>query len=332
MKNENQKAKTTTKENKKIAVLTSGGDAPGMNAAIRAVVFESAKQGFEVFGVKDGYLGLFNNQIEILNPQTFPRVLNVSGTFLGTARFLDFQNNLDVRKQCAQNLKNLGIDKLVVIGGDGSYKGASKLHELGIQCVGLPATIDNDICATDFTIGFSTALNNIVDAIEKLRDTSVSHNRCSIIEVMGRHKGDLALFGGLAAGADVIVTRENLLSQKTICQKIKSLRQANQRHAIVVVTEHIFDVASLAKEVENYSGFETRAQVLGHIQRGGKPTAEDLVLAFRMGSYAVSLLQQNIFNCAVGTCGLNLHYTTFGDLFEKTYEKNELFNVVAKLL
>ncbi|AGL90826.1 6-phosphofructokinase [Candidatus Phytoplasma australiense] len=320
------------KELKKIAVLTSGGDAPGMNAAIRAVVLEGNKQGFEVYGVKDGYLGLYNNEISLLDSNYFPRVINVSGTFLGTSRFLPFQNDLAVRQTCANNLKKLGVEKLVVIGGDGSYKGAMKLKELGIKCVGLPATIDNDINNTDFTIGFSTALNNIVDAIEKLRDTSISHHRCSIIEVMGRYKGDLALYGGLAAASDVIVTRENLLSKQEILDKVKVLYQAKKRHAIVVVTEHIFDVATLAKEVEKYSGFETRAQVLGHIQRGGRPTAEDLVLAFRMGSYAVSLLQQNIFDCAVGTCGLNLNYTHFFDVFNNHNQQNDLFHAIAKLL
>ncbi|MFB0638115.1 ATP-dependent 6-phosphofructokinase [Candidatus Phytoplasma solani] len=312
------------KEIKKIAVLTSGGDAPGMNAAIRAVVLEGNKQGFEVYGVKDGYLGLYKNEIQLLEPNSLPRIINISGTFLGTARFIAFQQDLSIRQQCANNLKKLGIEKLVVIGGDGSYRGAMRLEEIGIKCVGLPATIDNDINETDFTIGFSTALSNVVDAIEKLRDTSISHRRCSIIEVMGRHKGDLALYGGVAAGVDLIITPENFLDKQKIFDKIKELNEKKQRHAIVVVTEHLFDVFSLAKEVELNSGFETRAQILGHIQRGGKPTAEDLVLAARMGSFAVQLLQKNISNCGVCLKGLKLLDVDFKEIFNSK-EKNIIY-------
>ncbi|WP_349402163.1 6-phosphofructokinase [Candidatus Phytoplasma solani] len=320
------------KELKKIAVLTSGGDAPGMNAAIRAVVLEGARQGLEVYGVKDGYLGLYNNEIQLLELKLLPRVINVSGTFLGTSRFIAFQENLAIRQKCASNLKKLGIEKLVVIGGDGSYRGAMKLKELGINCVGLPATIDNDIDDTDFTIGFSTALSNVVDAIEKLRDTSFSHRRCSIIEVMGRYKGDLALYGGVATGADLIVTREHPLDKQKIFDKIKKLRESNQRDVIVVVTEHIFDVVSLAKEVEVYSGFETRSQILGHIQRGGTPTAEDLVLATRMGSFAVQLLQKDISNCGVGLQGLKLHHVNFEQIFSHKGKQCCLFDTISNLL
>ncbi|MEC4558847.1 MAG: 6-phosphofructokinase ['Conium maculatum' witches'-broom phytoplasma] len=315
----------------KIAVLTSGGDAPGMNAAIRAVVMAGTNQNYEVYGVKDGYLGLYNNQIELLTPDSLDRIINVSGTFLGTSRFLPFKNELKVRQVCANNLTNLGITKLVVIGGDGSYHGAMKLDELGIKCVGIPATIDNDVNATDYTVGFSTALNNVVDAIEKLRDTSISHRRCSIIEVMGRHKGDLALYGGLAGGADMIVTSENPLDKQTIFDKVKTLYEKNQRHAIIVVTEHIFAVNELAKEVEKYSGFETRAQVLGHIQRGGAPTAEDLILANRMGSYAVELLKQDIHNCGIGIQGNKLTHLEFKSIFDQPYVKDELFDVFAEI-
>ncbi|MBP5835907.1 ATP-dependent 6-phosphofructokinase [Candidatus Phytoplasma meliae] len=320
------------KECKKIAVLTSGGDAPGMNAAIRSVVLEGSKQGLQVYGVRDGYLGLYRNEIELLEPKTLPYNINVSGTFLGTSRFIPFQQNLEIREQCARNLQKLGINKLIVIGGDGSYKGAMKLQEVGIQCVGLPATIDNDIDYTDFTIGFSTALSNVVDAVLKLRDTSISHNRCSIIEVMGRDKGDLALYGGIATSADLIVTREHLLNKEAIFAKIKSLKEAKQRCAVIVVTEHIFDINALAKEIEQHSNFETRAQILGHIQRGGKPTSEDLVLATRMGSYAVELLQKDVSNCGVGLQGLHLVHVDFEKICHHQEEQYRLYNAISKLL
>lgn len=305
MKNINEK------KLQKIAVLTSGGDAPGMNAAIRSVVLAGAKNGFKVYGVKDGYLGLFNNKIELLDEHALPRIINVAGTFLGTARFIPFKEDENVRKQCAQNLKNLGIEKLIVIGGDGSYQGALKLSNLGIQCVGIPATIDNDMNYTDFSIGFSTALNNIREAIEKLRDTSISHNRCIIIEVMGRHKGDLALYGGIATGADLIITRENPIEKQFIFEKAKALFEAKQRSVIIVFTEHILDIHILAKELETYIGFETRAQILGHIQRGGAPTAEDLVLASRMSYYAVELLAKDVHKCGIVISGFDLNYVDF---------------------
>jgi 6-phosphofructokinase 1 len=315
----------------KIAVLTSGGDAPGMNAAIKAVVMLGTKHNYEVYGVKDGYFGLYYNQIELLKPESLGRIINVSGTFLGTSRFLPFQNDLKVRQVCAKNLTDLGISKLVVIGGDGSYRGAVKLDELGIQCVGIPATIDNDVNSTDYTIGFSTALNNIVDAIEKLRDTSISHRRCSIIEVMGRYKGDLALYGGLAGGVDMLITKENLLDKQNIFDKVKTLYKNNKRHVIIVVTEHIFAVNELAKEVEKYSGFETRAQVLGHMQRGGAPTAEDLILANRMGNYAVELLTKNIHNCGIGIQGNKLNHIKFKSIFDQPYVKNNFFDLFQKI-
>ncbi|QTX02738.1 6-phosphofructokinase [Candidatus Phytoplasma luffae] len=320
------------KELEKIAVLTSGGDAPGMNAAIRSVVLEGVKQGFEVYGVKDGFLGLYNKEIQLLEFNSLPRIINLSGTFLGTSRFTPFKEQLDISQQCANNLKKIGINKLVVIGGDGSYKGAMRLQELGVKCVGLPATIDNDIDYTDFTIGFSTALNNVINIIEKIRDTSISHRRCSIIEVMGRHKGDLALYGGIATGVDLIVTREHLLDKQKILDKIKELNKKNKRHVIVVVAENIFDISSLAKEVEKYSGFETRSQVLGYIQRGGTPTAEDLMLATRMGSLAVKLLKKDISNCGVGSQGLKLCHFYFEQIFDQNKQQYDLFDTISNFI
>ncbi|MDV3196078.1 MAG: ATP-dependent 6-phosphofructokinase [Candidatus Phytoplasma stylosanthis] len=315
-----------------MAVMTSGGDSPGMNSVIQAIVTTGLKKKLNIYIVRDGYLGLYNNQIEIIDYiDEFSRFINNSGTFLGTSRFLPFQNDFEIRKICAQNLKKLDIDTLIIIGGDGSYRGAVKLEELGIKCIGIPATIDNDIQKTDFTIGFSTSVNNVLDAIEKLRDTSLSHNRCTIIEVMGRQKGDLALYGGIAAGVDLIVTRENYIEKQIILDKIKTLKQQNKRHAIVVITENIFNVNELAKEVEKYSGFETRAQILGHIQRGGTPTVEDRVLASHMGNYAIKLLKENIHNCGISIKKQKITHFSFEDIFNSIEKQNELFDIIKEL-
>jgi 6-phosphofructokinase 1 len=322
---------THKEEMNKIAVLTSGGDSPGMNSAIRAIVLAGAKKNCTIYGIKDGYLGLYNHDIEILTPDNLPRIINISGTFLGTSRFLSFKDDLSVRQKCVQNLKKIGIDKLIIIGGDGSYNGATKLEELGIKCIGIPATIDNDINDTDFTIGFSTAVNNVMDAIEKLRDTSLSHNRCTILEVMGRNKGDLALYGGIAAGVDLIVTKENLMPKQMILDKIKSLKEQKRRHAIIIITENILNVFDLAKEIESYSGFETRAQVLGHIQRGGTPTVEDCVLATRMGVSAVELLNKNIHNCAIGIKKQEIIHTSFENVLNNKSVLDKLFNIIECL-
>ncbi|MDO8167900.1 ATP-dependent 6-phosphofructokinase [Candidatus Phytoplasma melaleucae] len=323
--------KNKKKEANNIAILTSGGDAPGMNAAIRAVFLTAFNKGFTVYGIKDGYLGLYRNQIELLTQKHFERVMNLSGTLLGTSRFVVFKEDENIRQICVDNLKKMNITKIIIIGGDGSYRGAIELTKLGIQCIGIPATIDNDIKDTDFTIGFSTALNNIVLAIEKLRDTSISHNRCSIIEVMGKYTGDLALYGGIATGADLIITHENILDKQRLLDKIKYFYNTNKRHLIIVITEHIFNVYQLAQEIEKYSGFESRAQILGHLQRGGTPTAEDLILASKMGNYAVNLLEQNIFNCAIGVHGLKLNYTSFESVFNFSSTPNELFQLLNYL-
>ncbi|TVY12187.1 ATP-dependent 6-phosphofructokinase [Candidatus Phytoplasma pini] len=320
------------KSNKKIAVLTSGGDAPGMNNAIRAVVLSGIKNNFEIYGVKDGYLGLYENKIDILNVDKFdPRIVNTGGTCLGTSRFKKFATNLIVRQKCAENLKDKNIDKLIIIGGNGSYHGAMKLEELGIKCIGIPATIDNDIQGTDFTIGFSTAVNNILNTIGKLRDTSLSHCRCSILEVMGRNKGSLALYSGIAAGVDLIVTQENLIEKKIILDKVKKMKEENKRYVIIVITEHILEVNFLAKEIENYSGFETRGQILGHSQRGGSPTLEDCILATRMGVYAVELLKKDIHNCGVSLQKQEITHLNFENIFNSLFVKDKILDILEKL-
>ena len=274
-----------------IGVLTSGGDAPGMNAAIRAVTRTCLNRGIKIYGVRLGYKGLHDGDFIEFDRHSTRNIINVGGTFLKSARFPEFKDP-KVREEAIEQMKKVGMEALVVIGGDGSYNGALKLTEMGINCIGIPGTIDNDIPDTDFTIGFDTALNTIVDALDKLRDTSSSHQRCTILEVMGRRCGDLAVHAGLACGAEMIVTSESGFDEKEIIETLKRSKASDKKHALIVITEHITDVHELAKRVEEETGFETRANVLGHMQRGGSPTARDRVLASRMGIKAVELLEE----------------------------------------
>ncbi len=272
-----------------IGVLTSGGDAPGMNAAVRAVARTCLNKGIKVYGVKLGYKGLHDGEFIEFDNHSTRNIINIGGTFLKSARFPEFKQE-KVRQEAIEQMKKVGMEALVVIGGDGSYNGALKLTEMGINCIGIPGTIDNDIPDTDFTIGFDTALNTIVDALDKLRDTSSSHQRCTILEVMGRRCGDLAVHAGLACGAESIITSEVGFDEEELIATLKKSKASDKKHAIVVITEHITDVHALAQRVEDATGFETRANVLGHMQRGGRPSARDRVLASRMGIKAVELL------------------------------------------
>lgn len=274
-----------------IGVLTSGGDAPGMNAAIRAVTRTCLNKGIKIYGVRLGYKGLHDGELIEFDRHSTRNIINIGGTFLKSARFPEFKDP-KVREEAIEQMKKVGMEALVVIGGDGSYNGALKLTEMGINCIGIPGTIDNDIPDTDFTIGFDTALNTIVDALDKLRDTSSSHQRCTILEVMGRRCGDLAVHAGLACGAEMIVTSESGFDEEEVIETLKRSKASDKKHALVVITEHITDVHELAKRVEEATGFETRANVLGHMQRGGRPSARDRVLATRMGIKAVELLEE----------------------------------------
>mgnify|MGYP000335097803 FL=1 len=274
-----------------IGVLTSGGDAPGMNAAIRAVTRTCLNKGIKIYGVRLGYKGLHDGEFIEFDRHSTRNIINIGGTFLKSARFPEFKDP-KVREEAIEQMKKVGMEALVVIGGDGSYNGALKLTEMGINCIGIPGTIDNDIPDTDFTIGFDTALNTIVDALDKLRDTSSSHQRCTILEVMGRRCGDLAVHAGLACGAEMIVTSESGFDEEEVIETLKRSKASDKKHALVVITEHITDVNELAKKIEAETGFETRANVLGHMQRGGRPSARDRVLATRMGIKAVELLEE----------------------------------------
>ncbi|CAM3839336.1 6-phosphofructokinase [Xenorhabdus thuongxuanensis] len=286
---------------KRIGVLTSGGDAPGMNAAIRGVVRAALTEGLEVYGIYDGYLGLYENRMKKLDRFSVSDMINRGGTFLGSARFPEFRDD-KVREIAIDNLRKNEIDALVVIGGDGSYLGAKKLTEAGFPCIGLPGTIDNDVAGTDYTIGYFTALETVVEAIDRLRDTSTSHKRISIVEVMGRYCGDLTLSAAIAGGCEFIVLPENEIpfDREELLAEIKVGIQRGKRHAIVAITEHVCDVTELAQYIETETHHETRATVLGHIQRGGAPVAYDRILASRMGAYSVQLLLEGHGGRCVG--------------------------------
>lgn len=274
---------------KKIGVLTSGGDAPGMNAAIRAVVRTALKKNLQVCGIYDGYLGLHRNRIKPLQRYDVSDMINRGGTFLGSARFPEFKEEA-TRQRAITNLRSHGIEALVVIGGDGSYMGAKKLTEMGFPCIGLPGTIDNDIAGTDYTIGFHSALNTVLDAIDRLRDTCSSHNRISVLEIMGRHCGDLTMMAALAGGAEYAIVPEKGFSLNELVRNIANDVDRGKKHAIIAITEHITDVNELAERIEALTGLESRATILGHTQRGGAPVAFDRVMASEMGAFAVELL------------------------------------------
>ncbi|MCK9536779.1 MAG: 6-phosphofructokinase [Bacilli bacterium] len=273
---------------KRIGVLTSGGDAPGMNAAIRAVTRAAIAKGLEVFGIHDGYLGMYENRIERLYRKSVSEKMRIGGTFLGTARLKEFDRK-EVRQMALDNLHKYQIDGLVVIGGDGSYRGGLDLSNMGMAVVGVPGTIDNDIGGTDYTIGFDTAINTAVDAVDKLRDTSNSHRRCSIIEVMGRNCGDIAIWTAMAVGAEVCICKEFGIDLQEVIDNVRKAAQS-KRHAIIVVAENMVSVEELARQVTENTPFEARATVLGHIQRGGSPTVRDRVYASMMGVKAVAAL------------------------------------------
>lgn len=284
---------------KTIGILTSGGDAPGMNAAIRAVVRKALQEGLEVVGVQKGYSGLINGELIPMNRNSVSDIIHRGGTVLRTARCPEFKKE-EVRQHAANLLKDNGIDALVVCGGDGSFTGAKLLSKLGVKTIGLPGTIDNDLAYTDFTIGFDTALSTISDAINKLRDTSTSHDRVSVIEVMGRNCGDLALYAGIASGAEAIIVPEVDFDKDKLCDEIIQGKSRGKTHTIVVVAEGVGDSESLAKYIEEKTGAESRATILGHIQRGGTPTPMDRVLASKLGAKAVDLLLEGKTSRVVG--------------------------------
>lgn len=307
---------------KKIAVLTSGGDAPGMNAAVRAVVRKAMYHDIEVYGVYQGYQGLVNNNIHKMERGTVGDKIQRGGTFLQSARCPEFKDP-GVRQKGIDNLKQLGIEGLVVVGGDGSYRGAQRLNEEGIKTIGIPGTIDNDINGTDFTIGFDTALNTIIEAIDKIRDTASSHERTFIVEVMGRDAGDLALWSGLAGGAETVLVPEHKKDIKEIADKIQQGIERGKKHSIIVVAEGVMSGHECGEQLKKYINVDTRISVLGHMQRGGSPSGLDRVLASRLGGYAVELLMNDETGLAVGILNNKLSKTSFDDIFSATHTLDE---------
>jgi 6-phosphofructokinase 1 len=315
----------------RIGVLTSGGDSPGMNAAIRAIVRAGLKADKEMYVIYDGYKGLVEGSIEKVDRTFVANIIAWGGTVIRSARLPEFAD-IEVRKKGIEQLKKYGIDALVVIGGDGTYMGAKKLTEMGINCIGLPGTIDNDLACTDYTIGFDTALNTIVQCVDKLRDTSSSHQRCSVIEVMGNHCGDLALYSGVACGAELIISPDHQLPKEEVMATLRDLKRHSKRHALVIVSEKLFDVKDLAREIEIETGFESRAEVLGRIQRGGSPSAFDRILAARMGVFAIELLLQGKSGRCVGIVQNHLVDYDIYDALKLERDKHvQLLNVIATL-
>lgn len=281
---------------KTIGVLTSGGDAPGMNAAIRAVVRAGIYHGFKVMGIRKGYNGLINGDITEMTLRSVSDIIHRGGTILQTARCPEFRTEEGIKKGIAM-AKVFGIDAIVVIGGDGSYRGARDMSRLGMPVIGLPGTIDNDISCSEYTIGYDTAMNTVQDAIDKIRDTAYSHERCSVVEVMGRHAGYIALNVGIAGGAEAVVLPEKPFDLKMdIIKPIIEGRNRGKKHYVVIVAEGVGGAIEIAKQIEEQTGIEARATILGHIQRGGSPTVYDRVMASTMGAKAAELLKNNIIN------------------------------------
>ena len=320
------------KEIKTIGVLTSGGDAPGMNAAIRAVVRTALNKGLKVKGIQKGYNGLINDEVIDMDKKSVSDIIQRGGTILYTARCLEFMT-ADGQKKAAEVCKKHGIDGIVVIGGDGSFRGAQKLAENGVNTIGLPGTIDLDIACTDYTIGFDTAVNTAMEAIDKIRDTSTSHERCSIIEVMGRNAGYIALWCGIANGAEEILLPEKFDNNyDALLEQIHKNRELGMTHQIVVNAEGVGHSDELAKRIEEATGIETRATILGHLQRGGSPTARDRFYASMMGAYAVDVIDQGRKNRLIGYKNGKLYDVDVDEAFAMEKSIDEYEYEIARVL
>ena len=278
---------------KKIAILTSGGDAPGMNAAVRFCVRAGLAKGKEMYVIYDGYKGLVEGDIHQVTKEFTADIINRGGTIIRSARLPEFKDPV-IQKRAIQQLHDFDIDALIGIGGDGTYKGLRDLANLGFPVIGLPGTIDNDIASSEYTIGFMTCLNTICDAVDKLKDTSSSHQRCSVIEVMGRYCGDLAIFSGIAEGAELTVSPDHHPTDEEIFKKLRRLKAQKKGHAVVIVSENLLDVNELGKRIQDETGFETKVEILGRLQRGGSPCAFDRVLAARFSARAIELLDNGM--------------------------------------
>lgn len=316
---------------KKIALLTSGGDSPGMNAAVRAIVRKAIYHEIQVYGVYHGYEGLMNANIKQMDLGSVGDIIHRGGTILGTARSEEFKTEAG-QTRASQVLQDHGIEGLIVIGGDGSFRGALALKQRGIAVAGVPGTIDNDIPCTDFTIGFDTALNTIIEAIDKIRDTATSHARTFVIEVMGRKAGDLALWSGLADGAETILIPEAEVSMDEVYDRLRRGTQRGKKHSIIVVAEGVGSGVDIARDIEQAMGVDCRVTVLGHIQRGGSPTAFDRMLASRLGAYAVEGLLHNESGFMVGMCQNQLKRTAIDEALQQEHILDESIYKLAREL
>ncbi|MCR5309205.1 MAG: 6-phosphofructokinase [Bacilli bacterium] len=284
---------------RRIAILTSGGDAPGMNAALRVAIRAGLYAGKEMYVVYDGLRGLVEGDIHQVNKEFTQDIINRGGTIIRSARLPEFKQD-EVVEKAANNLKDFEIDALIGIGGDGTYKGLAALSRHGIKVCGIPGTIDNDVGSTDETIGFQTALNTICECVDKLKDTSGSHQRCSLIEVMGRHCGDLAMHAALAEGAEDVICVEHPLKENKLFSKLRKMKAQNKSHAIIIVSENLLDIKELAEKISKETGFEARTEVLGRLQRGGEPCAHDRILSARLAAEAVRLICEEEGSKVVG--------------------------------
>ena len=316
---------------KTIAVLTSGGDAPGMNACIRAVVRTACENGMKVYGINRGYNGLMENDMKEMDIRSVSDIIDRGGTMLRSARSLNFKTE-EGMQAAIDTCKEKGIEGIVVIGGDGSFRGARDLSLRGIPCVGVPGTIDNDIACTDYTIGFDTCLNTIMEAVDRIRDTSESHDRCTVVEVMGRSAGYLALEGGIAVGATYIIVPEKPYDLTDVINRMKKTLKTDKRHFVIVVAEGIGGVANLAKRIEEETGVECRSSILGHIQRGGSPTVRDRVMASVMGNKAVKLLMEGVGNRVVAVKSDSIvDYDIFEALQMKKSLNDEYYQIAHEI-
>lgn len=307
---------------KRIGVLTSGGDAPGMNAAIRSVVRKAIYHDIEVYGIRNGFQGLIDGNIDKMVLGSVGDIIQRGGTMLFSARCDEFKTD-DVQYQVIDQLKIYGIEGLIIIGGDGSLHGAEQLSKKGFPCIGVPGTIDNDIPATDFTIGFDTALNTVIEAIDKIRDTATSHERTYVIEVMGRNAGDLALWSGLAGGAESILVPEKPDDFDEVITRLKRGHERGKKHSIIILAEGVGSGLSYGEKIQSATKLETRVTVLGHIQRGGSPTAFDRVLASRMGAKAIEMLLDGHANQMVGIKNNRLIEVDISDVLSQKHVFND---------
>lgn len=318
---------------KKIGVLTSGGDAPGMNAAIRAVVRYGIFNNINVAGIKNGYRGLVEGDSIEMNLSSVADIIHRGGTVLGSARSKEFQEK-DGFERALKNVKYLGLDGLVTIGGDGTFMGARELAKAGVPTIGIPGTIDNDLAYTQYTLGFFTALTTVLESVEKIRDTSSSHGRTNVIQVMGRNCGDIALYAGLAGGAEMVIIPEVDYNIDEVCDKIMQGRARGKKHSIIILAEGAGDAKDISEKIEARTGVGTRYSVLGYTQRGGTPSAFDRLMGSQMGAMAVELLTNSVSNRVLGIRGNEIFHMDIEEALsmekkfdEKTYELTKILSI-----